>query len=174
MRSHSHLWLTIVLNKVLKFIVLQFRAPFNLHCGSSALQRDWNFKGNVLLCLTNQISQNIPPVSCCLHFLWSCLDLLLCVNTCTFSAYLLHHLITCHITDKKQMKNTIFGKRHFITKSHVTACLFFFFYKIHGQCTTHSQKQNTAFLHWSLPRPCTIHKDFTDNKWLDSECICFP
>merc|ERR1712131_153494 len=83
--------------------------------------------------------------------------------------------ITSHTTERARTnENTnYFWKRNFITKSHVTTRHYYFLYKIHGYCTTHSQEKKILFsIHWGL-RPCAIHKDLTDNKWL--ACLeCCP
>lgn len=139
------------------------------------------------MCLTNRKLQNIPPVSCCLH-LWSCLDCFFFVNTCTFSAYLLH-LITYYINRgrrKNKNKNTnLFLKKLYYEISCYNLPLLTLFIQNTWAVTAHDSRKKNKKKKPVTGVPCAIHKNLLTKKdccvrdWLCSiYCLldnkCFP
>lgn len=141
------------------------------------------------MCLTNHKLQNIPPVSCCLH-LWSSLDCFF-VNTCTFSAYLLH-LITyrinrCRCKNKNENTN-LFLKKLYYEISCYNLPLMTLFVQNTWAVTAQDSREKTNKQKTSVTGvPCAIHKNLLTKKktnccvwdWLCtifclSDNKCFP
>lgn len=98
-------------------------------------------KNQYRTCLTNHQLQNIPLVSCCLHVIMFSLFF---VNTCTFSAYLLHLLLKkdkTHtvLTDrcKDEMKYKLIFEIFYYEISCYNLPLFTFFVQNPWVCTAH-------------------------------------